>query len=278
MKSPVRVVVLADIHGNLPALHAALAEVQVLSPDSVVVCGDVVNGSPDSRECWDILQSFACPLLRGNHERYVAHYDRHDAPPEWRTERFAPVRFSAAQFSDTERQTMMEMPSVLRLPELPEIVFCHASPRADADNIIAHTPDTQIAAMLEGVPEPIIVRGHQHVQQARGWNGKTIITSGSVGLPLEHAPAAQFLLLEKREGHWHFQHKSIPYDLEKVKQRYHDSGYISECGVMARLYLREVLTASYQIVPFLRSYIKWSPDNSLPLDVALERFWSNDDL
>src|SRR4051812_38182210 len=61
-----RIALFADIHGNLPAFEAALKHAATLSPDLTVVCGDVVNGCPDSRGCWDLAQSLGCPLLRGN--------------------------------------------------------------------------------------------------------------------------------------------------------------------------------------------------------------------
>jgi predicted phosphodiesterase len=274
--SPVRVAVLSDIHGNLLALEAALARVRELAPDIVLFAGDIVVGSPDSRACWEMALSQNAPLIRGNHERYVTQVDLPIPPPELALERFAPVRWAAQQFTQEERQQLGALPLIHRHPDLPDILFCHGSPRSDNDIIVAHTPEERLAAMLDGIEEPVIVRAHTHVAQTRTWQGKMIVTAGSVGLPLDHFPTAQFLLLERRGNRWETLHQSVEYDVQGAAQRFITTGYLDAVGPVARLFQREVLTASYHWVPFLKAYFRWSPDNSLPLSTAIERFLSTD--
>ncbi len=62
-----RLVLIADIHGNLPALEAALAEIETLRPDRLIVAGDIVDGGPDSAACWRRVKALGCPIIRGNH-------------------------------------------------------------------------------------------------------------------------------------------------------------------------------------------------------------------
>ncbi len=274
--SPIRVAVLSDIHGNLIAFEAALAQLRNLSPDVIILGGDIVNGSPDSRACWDIAVNLGVPIIRGNHERYLTLMDNDVQPLEWDSERFAPIRWSAAQFTHTERDTMRDLPLVYRHPELPDILFCHGSPRSDNDSIFSHTPESRLAEMLGDMPERILIRAHQHVTQTRLWNGKTIVTAGSVGLPLDHFPTAQFLLMERRGERWETLHQSVEYDVAAAAQRFYSTGYLDAVGPVARLSLREVVTASYHWVPFLRAYTRWSPDHTMPLGPAIERFLNED--
>lgn len=267
-----RLAILADVHGNLPAFEAALDYARQQRPDQIVIAGDLVVGAPDSAACWHLATSSAYPIVRGNHERYVAQFDQPDAPPIWQTEQFGPVRWAVAQFSAAERAAIEHLPAYLRLDNAPDLLIVHASLRNDRDTIAAYTPDAEIALMFPAVGEHTIVRAHNHAPQVRLWNGRMIVTTGSVGLPLDSMPTAQYLLLERSGGDWRIMHQSVPYDLEASARRFHESGYLDAVGPIARLYLREVMTASGQIVPFLRAYRRWQAAGPITLHDAVVRF------
>ncbi|HLK58516.1 MAG TPA: metallophosphoesterase family protein [Chthonomonadaceae bacterium] len=269
-----RLAILADIHGNLPAFEAALEHVAAQRVDRIVIVGDIVVGAPDSGSCWRLAQSLGCPILRGNHERYLFHFDTPHAPPLWKTERFGPVRWALTQCTEAERQCMADLPPFLQLPEAEGVFFAHASARSDNDTIVAYTPDSEIAAMFPDVTEPYIVRGHNHIAQVRLWEGRMIVTTGSVGLPLDGIATAQYLLLERHREGWKVQHQSVSYDVDATVRRFSETGYLEAGGPLARLFLREVATAGSQIVPFFRAYDRWQAETSLTLSEAVERFLS----
>ncbi len=123
----IRIAVLADIHGNLPAFEAALKHVSQQKVDQMILAGDIVNGSPDSKACWTLALSLDCPILRGNHERYVAHFGTSRASPLWITEHFAPLQWTVKQLSEQDRQFMWQLPLSLRLPDAPNLFIAHAS-------------------------------------------------------------------------------------------------------------------------------------------------------
>jgi predicted phosphodiesterase len=271
-----RLAILADIHGNLPAFEAALAHVAGQAPDQMLIAGDVVVGSPDSDACWRLAQSLDCPILRGNHERYVADFGRPAAPAVWSTEQFAPLHWALAQLSDTERQAMGELPRLLRLPAAPDLLLVHASARDDHDTIAAHTPEAQLQAMFPNVAERYLIRAHNHVAQVRLWGERLIVTAGSVGLPLDAQPTAQYLLLDQTPTGWCIQHQSVPYDLDATLRRFRETGYLAATGPMGRLFMREVATASPQIIPFFHRRARWSRSGNLSLAAAVDRFLSDD--
>jgi hypothetical protein len=267
-----RIAILADIHGNLPAFEAALDRLARQHVDRLIIAGDIVVGAPDSAACWRLAKSLACPIVRGNHERYVAHYGRPDAPAEWDTDRFAPVRWAVEQFTADDRAAIEALPLTLRMPDLPDLLVVHASLRADRDSIMPYTTDQELAEMFPALRDRWIVRAHNHAGQVRLWNERTLITAGAVGLPLDGSPTAQYLLLEQRAGGWRIMHQSIPYDLDAALRRFHESGYLEAAGPMARLFMREVATASHHMVPFLRAHARWSATQPAPLGAAVERF------
>jgi predicted phosphodiesterase len=267
-----RIAVLADIHGNLLAFEAALDHVMRQRVDHLVIAGDIVVGAPDSAACWRLAQRLHRPIVRGNHERYVAHYGTPKAAPAWSTEQFAPVHWAAAQLTAEERRTLDDLPLTLRIDGVPDLLIVHASARSDRDTIAAHTPAAHLSEMFPAVQERVIVRAHNHVAQVRLWDDRLIVTAGSVGLPLDGNPTAQYVILEQRAVGWRIQHHAVPYDVDATLQRFHASGYLEAAGPMARLFMREVATASYHIVPFLRAYERWSAHEDLPLAAAVERF------
>jgi predicted phosphodiesterase len=267
-----RIAILSDIHGNLQAFEAALAHARAQRPDQIVIAGDVVIGSPDSADCWRLARSLGVPMLRGNHERYLADIAAGRADPRWRTLQFAPTQWAFSQLDQAELAELAGLPHSLRLPGAPDLLLVHAAQRSDSDSIRAHTPDQELAAMFPAPDATLIVRGHNHVGATRLWDGRQIVTAGSVGLPLDGMTTAQYLLIERRAGGWHTAHQSVPYDLDAALERFGASGYLAAGGPIARLYMRELATASFQIVPFLRAYARWAAREPIGLEQALERF------
>lgn len=270
-----RIAILADIHGNLPALEAALARVDALQPDRVVVAGDIVVGGPDSAACWRLLKARGWPLLRGNHERYVFDFGTPRAKPDWATERFGPVQWAVAQFDEAARAELAALPMVLRLPETPGVLFVHGSPRSDNDLVFPYTSDARLAECFGGVSERLVVRAHNHFCGVRDWSGGRIMTVGSVGLSLDGTVAAQFTVLERdaRAAHgWRVEHHAVPYDVAAAVRRFRASGYLEAAGPMAELYRREVETAAFHVVPFLAFLDATPRAGEWPLAEALARF------
>jgi len=268
-----RIAILADIHGNLPALEAVLAEVGREQVDRILVAGDVVVGSPDSAACWDRVRSLSCPVLRGNHERYLFDLNTERAASEWHTPRFGPVQYACAQVGEDRRREMQALPTTYQFTDYPDVLFVHGSSRSDNDLVFPYTPDEMIAPMFSPDTPEWIVRGHNHFCSVRLWEHRKIITVGSVGLPLDGTPRAQFTILEKRVAGWRVIHRAVQYDVSATLQRFRETDYLEEGGPMARLFMREVQTASFHILPFLKFYqerLAAKPD--WPLDEAVAEF------
>ncbi len=270
-----RIAVFGDVHGNLAALEAVLAEIERLKPDRVFGLGDFIDGAPDSIACWRRVCGLGIPLLRGNHERYVFDFGTERASPEWSAPHFAPVRWAVKQCPAPVCADMAALPISLRSPELPGLFLAHASARSDHDSIFFHTPEAVFAPMFEGVEEAVIVRAHNHLAGNLDWGHRKIVNVGSVGIPLDGHTLAQFALLESNVDGWIARHLSVPYDVQATVRRFHDSGYLEEAGPMARLFLREIATATHHFVPFLRHYGHAVREGKIDLAQAIDRFLSD---
>ena len=194
-----RIATLCDIHGNLPALDAVLAEVELLDVDAIVIGGDAVPG-PFMAETIDRLRGLGdrARFVMGNGDREVVEaFDAGRAPddaPEG-FERF--TAWCAARIDRSHRDFLAAFEPVVSLPvdDLGPVLFCHGSPRSDTEIITRVTPPERLLPMLEGVGENTVVCGHTHHQFALGLNGRTVLNAGAVGMPYQGAAAAFWLLL-----------------------------------------------------------------------------------
>jgi predicted phosphodiesterase len=195
-----RIAVLCDIHGNLPALDAVLAEVELLDVDAIVVGGDVVPG-PFMAETVDRLRGLGdrARFVMGNGDREVVEaFDAGTRPEDAGDSQFA--RFTAwcaSRIDRGHRDFLASFEPVVRLPvdDVGPVLFCHGSPRGDTEIITQVTPPERLRPMLAEVAEPTVVCGHTHHQFALEVDGKRVLNAGAVGMPYQGAAAAFWLLL-----------------------------------------------------------------------------------
>ena len=191
------VAALYDVHGNLPALEAVLADDAFARADAVVVGGDVASG-PMPAEVLDRLLALELPLrwVRGNADReVVAHFDRGDTDhsvygPDAPAERAD--AFTAGRITRAQRDLLAGFEDVVRLDGA---LYCHGSPRRDDEIITALTPEARLEPMLDGVQEALVVCGHTHHQFELRAGAHRVVNAGSVGMPYEGAPGAYWLLV-----------------------------------------------------------------------------------
>ena len=172
-----RVAALYDVHGNLPALEAVLAEVDREGVDLVVSGGDVAAG-PMPSECVARLRERDVAWVRGNADRTVRGW-------------------AADRLSEEERGFLATLPTTqsLQVDGLGAVLFCHSTPASDEVYFLETTPEEVAAGILGDVEEPIVVCGHTHMQFDREIRGTRVINAGSVGMPYEAQPGAYWALL-----------------------------------------------------------------------------------
>jgi diadenosine tetraphosphatase ApaH/serine/threonine PP2A family protein phosphatase len=207
------VAALYDIHGNLPALEAVLAEVDA---DTILVGGDCVAG-PLPRETLALLKERGATFIRGNADRQVGGGVPEDDP--W-ADRTAWVR---EQLEDEDLAFLRGLPHPLGLEVdgLGSVLFCHGSPRSDEEIVTAITPPKRLDPMLDGVQERVIVCGHTHVQFDRLVGDRRLVNAGSVGMPYEGEPGIACWALLGPD----VELRRTRYDAEAAAERIRESGY-----------------------------------------------------
>jgi putative phosphoesterase len=216
----VRVAALYDIHGNLPALEAVIAEVDEARADLVLVGGDVVTG-PFPSETLERLGRLGdrAYFIRGNADRVlVEDVGEPTGPSPW-PERQAWTR---AQLTDEQRRLLATLAhtAAMEVGGLGEVLFCHGSPRSDEEIITRVTSPERLSEIMSGVGQRVVVCGHTHVQFDRMIGGVRLVNAGSVGMPYEDEPGAYWALLGPD-----VELRRTEYDLERAAAAIRASGF-----------------------------------------------------
>ena len=196
-----RVAALYDVHGNLPALEAVLADERCASADVLVSGGDLCAG-PMPVESLELLQQRGARFVRGNADRELEGWP-------------------AARLDDTQLALLRSWPTTLTLDcgGGVEVTFCHGSPRSDDEILTSLTPATIVDEACGGAP--FVVCGHTHVQFDLRAGRTRLVNAGSVGRPYEGRTAAFWLLLE--DGVTYPTHTD--YDVQEAVDRIRATGY-----------------------------------------------------
>lgn len=192
-----RVAAIYDIHANLPALEAVLQEVREAGVDRVVVGGDVLPG-PMPQETLALLLRLDLPIqfIVGNGEVAVLE-QLAGREPAAVPEAYRPiVRWTAEQIRPGEERSLASWPKTVRLdiPEIGEVLFCHATPRDENECFTRLTPEDRLVPLLEPLGVALVVCGHTHMQFDRMVGKTRVVNAGSAGLPFGE-PGADWLLL-----------------------------------------------------------------------------------
>ena len=182
---------LYDVHGNLPALEAVLADAEAAGARRFLLGGDYALFGAWPRETLQRLGELDATWIRGNAERWTA------------DPAAAPAREPLHSALGVCRELLGEevVGELARLP--PGLVrdgvrYCHASPQSDTDGFDPE-PGPRDGELLDGVPERRVVFGHTHLQFRRvAAGGVELVNPGSVGLPFDGDPRAGYALV--RDG------------------------------------------------------------------------------
>lgn len=219
-----RIAIVSDIHGNLPALEAVLFWLEHDPPDAVVVGGDVCAG-PMPVEVLTRLRELPWPVhwLRGNADRAVVMGFDGTIPPELQDHALVQGDAWAATFLSREQRDFIDsFPALVALEVvgLGDVLFCHATAHSDEARVTVFTPPDRLARILDEAGAELLGCGHTHRQFDRTVDGRRMVNAGSIGRPYEHEPGAYWLRLGPD-----FRLIRTPYDVAGAAAAFHASGY-----------------------------------------------------
>ncbi len=251
-----RMAILADIHGNLPALEAVVADLQQQAPDVVYLAGDQINRCPWNSEVMALILDKAWPAIAGNHDLVVGRINTpENRPPFTERDHFPTLWWTQEQLTTAQLTAIRQWPVELQLAfdGLPPIRLFHGIPGNPFVGILPEDPDAQISARLQGIEESIIICAHTHRPLDRTVASWTIYNGGSVGIPYNSDPSAQYLLLDGTPAGWQPTWRRLPYDHSPIPIAFTESGLRTASGPIAELHLRTIMNGE----PWISDFGHW---------------------
>jgi predicted phosphodiesterase len=251
-----KLAILADIHGNLPALNAVLDDIVQFDVDAIIVAGDSVNSAPFSAQVLERLVAIQAHIIRGNHEFYALEHNTPRAPIE-RKDFTTPI-WLKKNLGKKWLNFLAALPDTLTLhyPDATSLRVLHGIPNNHFRGIYPTTTPEEIYELLNTVQEETVILAHTHLainrhieMNGRKWH---LINGGSVGLPLDGVPSrASYVIVEGDYSGWKPTFRQVMYDNADVFEGFIQSNFIQMCGATGRLMVEEFRDARPFIYPFI---------------------------
>ncbi len=207
-----KLAIVSDIHGNLAALDAVLADLDQVRPDRIVQGGDLVVNGPRPAECLASVRERGWAGIRGNTDQALWDRQSHPVPPA-----MAPLAdWARDHLSDNDLNWLKSQP--LEWRDAGEVALVHAVPGDVWSVVPAGAPDQQLRSTYGPLGARLAVYCHIHVPFVRRVaDDLTVANTGSVGLSFDGDPRAAYLLVEDGTATT----RRVAYDLERA---IHDLG------------------------------------------------------
>ena len=225
-----RVAILSDIHGNLEALEAVVADISSRAVDRIVCLGDMIGYGPDPEAVVSLVRAIGCTVILGNHEAALIS----ESARRWMNFQAQENSIRTEQLlSEESREYCRNLPRSLVLAGA---LFVHGFPPDSVFIYLNRQSDRRIAELFASSPISLFVLGHTHeLQLVRMEAGevlrlplgkgvvrispqeKTIVNAGSVGQPRDRDKSAKYLVWDQSTQELEVRY--IPYDCEATSRK-----------------------------------------------------------
>ncbi|HUG13626.1 MAG TPA: metallophosphoesterase family protein [Thermomicrobiales bacterium] len=247
---PARVAFVSDVHGNLPALQAVLADIDERGEfDALVGGGDFAFGGAFPQRCVDLTRARGMQCVRGNTDEWVVEsatggrimakgYEPKDAHG---AAMLAVDDWVAKALDTSALRFLINLPLDWRAtgPSGQRLVFVHATPWSSHPIVRPDADEETLTRMLDEADADVLVYGHIHHAYVRQVGERTVACAGSVGVPLDGDPRPAYLIATDDGDGWQLEHVRLEYDRD---------AYLSElagCGMPnAAVFIDRVRNAS----------------------------------
>jgi len=229
-----RLALFSDVHGNLPALDAVLADIEATELTERYCLGDLVGYGPDPAGVVDRIRTLGIPTVRGNYDDGIGNRRGqcgcYYATEQAKADGAASYAFTDAALDDTDHEWLAALPDEIRLDVGGvRVLLAHGSPRKINEYLMLDRPERQLVRLADEASADVVCVGHIHVPYHRtvtGGDGRTVhyISSGSVGKPKDGDSRACWVELtivaERVDATPH----RVDYDVEAVARAILDVG------------------------------------------------------
>jgi len=254
-----KIAVLSDVHGNVPAMEAVIEDLHAWQPDQVVMNGDLVNRGPYSESVLGLMldQFPDAMFLKGNHESFVLYAAEHPVTaddPKYHLRQFA--QWSASQLGEANLSLIRDWQDhydVVDPTGQKSLHVTHGSRLGNRDGISLKTLDEALPEKL-GERKELFVVSHTHKAMLRQFEDTLIVNTGSVGQPLDNDARSAYARMEFSEQGWQAEIRRVDYDKARAEKDFIESGFLKEGGPITKLIFLEHRHNTMFVGPFMHQY------------------------
>lgn len=238
-----RTAVVSDIHGNLAAFEAVLADLRLTSPDLILHGGDLAHGGAHPAEIVDRIRDLGWQGVRGNTDEmlwnresltnYAAKFPKLQSILATLDEM---IPWICASLGEDRIRWLQTLPYV---QSQGDVAVVHASPNDLWQAPLPGASDLDLRNVYENLHAPIVVYGHIHRPFVRQLETTTVANAGSVSLSYDGDPRASYLLLDETKTTI----RRVEYDLER------EANDLVQSGLPHAQWLSQILRAGHYVQP-----------------------------
>ncbi len=230
----IRLAIISDIHGNLPALEAVLADIEAQGISDIYHLGDLVGYNPFPNETVMLIAGRRLPGITGNYDQAVL-AQVPDPIGELLNAKITPMgreiyAWTVREVTMQSREFLAAQPRQLSLVRGKwRLLLTHGSPWHIKDYVRPSWPDEMVGDLLAEVEEDILLTGHTHIPLVRQVSGKWLLNPGSVGFPKDGNPLAAYAILDLGQE-LQVSIRRVEYDIERTIQAILERGLPPKAG------------------------------------------------
>ena len=258
-----KIAVLADIHNNFCALEACLDYCEKHRIHEIAFLGDYVSDCPSPQLTMKLLgqarSSFRTTFVKGNREEYMI--KQADTPnPDWcYGSAWGSLYHTFCRLTRDDLDWFRGLP-IYRSTSFQQglgFEMCHGTPQIARK--IVYEGSEEMIEVCKGMKTDLMLCGHSHIQYHSAIEGRQIVNCGSVGIACDNDPSARMAVVERGVNDWRVELLKIPYDVERLRREFFESGFMDDAVVWAKIMLHTVTTGheySWQCINIVNQICK----------------------
>ena len=258
----------ADLHANLQALDACIADARAQGAERFIVAGDLVTDGPSPAETVERVRELTPHVIQGNREDYIRRCHERLYPQGWYgCRQAAAIEWTHGRLSAQQYGYLMQLPEQLSLTLEDGITLrvVHGSPFSAYELMKPRVDMAPLRRAADAVTEQVLVYGHHHEQWSGIVNGMLLVNPGSLGMHFNPTHSAEYCLLWAEGGEVRIQHRLVPYDFDALMAELETSGLAAAAPVWTALSFEGIRAGHCYCLDFL-----WEAEQICPTTQRIE--------
>lgn len=213
-----KLAVLGDIHGNIRAFEAIIADAKASKADQYIFLGDLVVMGLDPQLCFDFLmEQNPLVMIKGNTDTYLENIKAFPVQNEHDAQILKLLKYTSLRMNQKAKETLSGLPEVQRLElEGISLLCCHGTPYDDTEGISRDEPfSPALSKRLAEEKVDLILSAHTHIPTDFQRDGIRFINPGAIGYSFDGDVRSSYALVDIEDSQIRCVHRRVEYDIKR---------------------------------------------------------------